>query len=49
MLKYSVSEQVIQNLVHSAQSMGLGVSKDMLYVALFPTLSVYEPTEKTLQ
>ena len=49
MLKYSVSEQVIQNLAHSAQSMGLDVSKNMLYVDLFPTMNLYEPTEKTLQ
>ena len=46
MSKYSVSEHVIQNLVHSAQSIAFGLYTHIFKNFTFPTPSVYESTQK---
>ena len=49
MSKCSVSEHVIQNLVHRVQSIGLDLYTHIFTNFVFPTASLYEPTQKTLQ
>ena len=46
MSKYSVSEHVIQNLVHSAQSIAFDLYTHIFKNFTLPTPSVYESTQK---